>query len=172
MSGDGGFFRIFWHVRVAIAVLILELLLQFEIFWIYGKGAVADDRAVADRLDGYQGFRPPAHQPPDPAVLLGLKLLGHALVKQSSASGELNGPFGQERGTSCEREKKGNLEKVLDLGSSSSHCSRLVEDRQDECCRDENCRDLRAEGENKVKYGQAQHNQKVDPIPSPRIVVA
>src|ERR1700677_2002259 len=74
---------IFRFIRVAVSMLVLDILFQFQILHPECKGTVADDRAVADGLNGYESVRPYADQYSIVSLGLGFKLRIRGFVENA-----------------------------------------------------------------------------------------
>ena len=75
-------FDLFRSIRIAVSILVLKLLPQFEIVIVSRKGAVPEDGTIANRLNCNERFRPSAEEHSElPFRLLAEFILGALIIE-------------------------------------------------------------------------------------------
>ena len=74
---------LFRFISVAVPMFVLDILFQLHILQPKWKGTMANDRAVADGLNGYESFRSSAHEYSIVSFGLGLKLSIRGFVENT-----------------------------------------------------------------------------------------
>ena len=94
-----------WCVCIAVAVFVLQVLLEREVLRICGKRTMPEDRAVDNRLNGYQCFRPSADEYAELAAGLCLEFRRGVLAQKTLSGSKLDCLIGNKNCPTCEREQ-------------------------------------------------------------------
>src|ERR1700733_10711153 len=147
---DDRVFGVFRFISVAVPVFVLDILLQLQILQPKWKGTMANDRAVANGLNGYQSFRPSAHEYSIVSFGLGLKLSICGLVENALFRSIFDRSIRRISNSASQREKNKKSDCLLIATSTGRPRLWPVENRQNQYCRDNMDHELGAVGVTKI----------------------